>query len=247
MSLFTESEVNSVEKNNLIRDLNRVYDVISNASKFKNGYFALESIISGIDERCKQYSTASKKAIKCDIVDGAIESTSFDQLAENFKEKMKNKTPPNDSLVFTPLTINSDLEVFDLEEYSTDELEAMQANFPSWASAAEGTKEAKRGKNAMKEVAAFYQQQTDAIEYMKSFMSQFEDFENGIVNFRDNGIQQVKNNIPYIENVHYNAVYNFTVKKLPLPDYVNVGGKSIKFVKKQSDFIKKAINELVMN
>ena len=236
--LFQENKTFSAEKNNIIRDANRIYYIISSAGRFRTNYSDLAPIIDGINNRCKQYTKTSVRAIKCDVVDGVIASLSFDDLGQKLKQKLAKKEMPVVGLQYTSLLESNDISDVELNEYQTDEIDVMQSVLPP--ASAKITREMK------KEIKQFIQQQTSAIEYLKSFVSDFDDFETRMVNYRQDAIKIMNNNIPFLENLHYKHVYDFVVKKIELPQSVTVDGISIPFNKSQKEFLKTAINKLVL-
>lgn len=220
----------SPEKSNLLSDINRMYEVVSCAAKFKTHYDDVINVISGIDSRMSQYNSIGKNAVKCDIIETVIKSLNFDKMGEELKTKIKSKSKPMSGLQFVPII--SSLNEFSLDAYQQDEIKDMFANLPE-----DGSKKKKASK--------FLDAQRRAINYMKQYVNDFEFFEKGLIKRRTAIISSVESNIPYLINEHYKVVYKtMTEDGYSIPSSITVGDKEIPFVNKQRDFIKGAINEL---
>lgn len=226
----------SPEKNNVITDLNRIYESISSAGKFRKNYDSLMDVISSLNSRCKQYSTLSRTAIKCDVIDNLIASINYDKLSAELAEKIRKEAKPEVGLQWAD--INGSLSDINLESFSTDEIEGMKISLPE--------PEAKKSK---KEIYAFSGYQKRAINTTKSFLSDFDYFENELQKKRDSITNQFMLNIPYLVNEHYKIVYNAMTsdENYSFPEKITINGIDVPFAKKQKEFLKNAVKTICEN
>ena len=229
--LYEASTDFSAEKNNLIADINRLYEVVSSSERFKTNYDDIMHVIDGLNSRMTQYSDVGKNTIKCDIADMVYATVDFDKLAEELKTKIRAKTKPLVGTQWIPIE-QSISDITPIDAYQQDELEDMRLNLPQ----------------EKKKARKFLDAQHRAINYMKQYVSDFDFFEKNLQRRRESIVGTMTNNIPYIVNEHYKVVYKvLTDKSFVLPEYVSIDGVQIPFKNKQKEFIKEAIVELCKN
>ena len=221
----------STEKNNLIADINRLYEVVSSSEKFKTNYDDIIHVIDALNSRMAQYTDAGKGTVKCDIADMVYATIDFNKLAEELKTKIRAKTKPLVGTQWIPIE-QSISDITPIDTYQQDELEDMRLNLPQ---------ERKKAKK-------FLDAQHRAINYMKQYVSDFDFFEKSLQRRRESIVGTMTNNIPYIVNEHYKIVYKaITDKASKLPEFVEIDGVQIPFKNKQKEFIKEAIVKLCEN
>ena len=226
----------STEKNNVITDLNRIYESISSAGKFRKNYDSLMDVISSLNSRCKQYSVLSRVAIKCDVIDNLLASINYDKLSTELVEKIKNKSKPDVGLQWAD--INGSLSDINLDPFQTDEIEGMKISLPP--------PDAKKNK---KEIYTFSGYQKRAINITKTFLTDFDYFENELQKKRDSITTQFMLNIPYLVNEHYKVVYKAITSdsEYTFPERITINGIDVKFEPKQKEFLKGAVKALCEN
>lgn len=223
------SEENSPEKNNVINDLNRIYEVVSSAGKFKTNYDDVVNVIDAMNKRCNQYSLVGKNAIKCDIIDGIVNGINFDALNKELERKINAKSKPSVGMQWNPLT--SYLLDMSIEPYQMDELESMRLY---------------SGITGKKETKKFINSQKRALAYMSEFINSFDYFESGLQKRREKFISEFDKNIPFLVNEHYKVVYNsMTVgSNYTMPAEITFDGITVPFTPKLGDFLKGAIKSI---
>lgn len=236
-TLFEEDESYSQEKNNLIRDLNRVHLAISNAGIFSQSYDTIVNggIISGIQERCEDYVKRGKYSVLCDVVDGVIQSLNFNELADTAKKNIHNKVLPSNTLKYRSLP---SLDEYDIEEYDTDSIVNMWSNIPTSKTMT---------KKAIKDAHEYSKYKKISEQYIHAFMDQFDNFESDLNKYRIDAIEIMKSNVPYIANEYYRQIFNATQKHQKLSDIISINGINVKFYKTQTEFLKNAIKNLILN
>jgi len=236
MKLFIQNSEFSPTKNNLIQELNSVYENISHAGKFKLAYSGFingeQGVIHNIQNLCSNYVVTSKKAILCDICEGVINQISFTDLSNELKQKIKNKTVPRTDLTYKNLL---KLDDYDIDEFDTDYIVNMRDTLPEKETADK------------KELKQYVIARNNAITYLKQFLKNFDKFETDLINYRVKVITQMMNNIPYLVNEHYKIVYNNITKKEILPSTITVNNITMPFNNKLSDFLKTSVQELILN
>lgn len=227
------SESNSKEKNNVINDLNRIYETISSVGKFKDNYDDMLNVISALNQRMSQYSALSHNSIKCDVIDNVISAINFDELGTAFTKKINDGTQPVVGLQWTP--INFSISEIDLSPYQLDEIEAMRMTISKG-----NTKSKKR------ELKNLMDCQSRAITYLRDYLNDFNYFENNLQRRRDAITTALLNNVPFLVNEHYKIAYKSMIsgnKNTP-PESITFEDITIPFTPKLKDFVKGAINSL---
>lgn len=227
----------SPEKINVITDLERIRSMVESAGKFRTNYDDLLNVISGLNSRCSQYSTASRIAIRCDVIDNVISLVNFDELSTQLNNDIIEKAKPKMGLQWLPLTTH--LTDLSLDNYQMDEIESMKLYLPP-----EGTKLTKKNK---KDVVKFLDAQRRAVDYSTQFLNEFSYFEDTMQSRRDTLAKEVLSNIPYLVNEHYKEVYKYMMKngEYTIPEKITIEtGLEIPFKNKQSEFLKGAIKTI---
>lgn len=235
MSAFKESENFSPQKNELIRSLNSINEIIGSAGVFKTNYKnVINGFIPSINEQMKAYVIASKKAICCDIIDTVLDNTDFEKYKEWFSEKWKEKKPLQEQHKWNTLGISNVTDA-DMIPYDEEDVVNMISVFP------EDEQNLSR-----KDIKNFLKYQKLAVSYEQDFLNEFDHFENSMQKYREMIVMNMLNNIDVIADVHYEEALKLTKHKdAKAPETVNIAGYTVPFIKKQNEFIKSAVKTII--
>ena len=196
-----ESEEFSPQKNELIRSLNSINEIISSAGVFKENYAkVINGFIPSINEQMKLYASVAKKAISCDIIDAVIDAIDFDKYKAWFSEKW-NKKEDADVHPWNSLGVSNIIDA-EIVEYDDEDVLNMQSVFP----------ENETNPNP-KELKKFFKYQKEAIEYENSFLKEFTRFENSLQKYREIVVQNMINNVDCLADAHYKEAIKISKHK----------------------------------
>jgi len=208
--------------------LENVQELISHPGKFNNAYNLLidtsSGPIAGLIEHCHNYSENGKKAVKLEIVESVIGSINYPKLAEELKIKIRNNEIPTD-VEYNEIP---DINVYDIDEFDSEVFVNLWNSFP----------------NSEKEMRKFIKAQSEVNSYIENYLENFEKFEDSLCDYRQRVIDVMMTNVPHIVNEHYKYAHKIT-KKIEVPETINVMGKTVKFYRKQKEFINKTVKTLI--
>ena len=174
---FVEDQSFSPMKNSIIDQSSRIYEIVSNASKFKKYYNELvNNIIDSMNNQCASYERNSKKSIKIDIYDNVMESINWDGLQKQLVDDLKR----NRSVRDTNLTWHDigDLNSFVIEKYDIDPIINMYSNY---------------GEESVKEYAKYMK---EAINNLNEIRTYIDEFEQGLCDYRSNAVRIILEKTP---------------------------------------------------
>ena len=164
---FKEHQSFSPMKNNIIDQSSRIYEIISNATKFKKYYNELvNNIIDSMNNQCSSYVRNSKKSINIDIYDNVMNCIDWNALQNKLVKDLKsNKDIENLNTEWTDI---GDVTEFDIEHYDIDPIINMYSNY---------------GVDSVKEYAKYMK---EAINNLREVKNNVDEFEQGLCEYRKN-------------------------------------------------------------
>lgn len=231
---FEENQSFSPMKNNIIDQSSRIYEIVSDASKFKKYYNELiNNIIDSMNNQCASYERNSKKSIKIDIYDNVMESINWDGLQKQLVDDLKR----NKSVRDTNLTWHNigNMNSFVIEKYDIDPIINMYSNY---------------GEESVKEYAKYMK---EAINNLNEIRTYIDEFEQGLCNYRSNAVRIIlEKNIPILYEIHYKYVKdimngkkkkNATLRDEPANVVLN--GINIELKRSQKEFFTTSLKKLI--
>lgn len=185
---FVEDQSFSPMKNSIIDQSSRIYEIVSDASKFKKYYNELvNNIIDSMNNQCASYERNSKKSIKIDIYDNVIESINWDGLQKQLVDDLKrNRSVRDIDLTWHDI---GNTNSFSIEKYDIDPIINMYSNY---------------GEESVKEYAKYMK---EAINNLNEIRTYIDEFEQGLCNYRSNAVRIIlEKNIPILYEIHYKYV-----------------------------------------
>ena len=228
---FKEHQSFSPMKNNIIDQSSRIYEIISNATKFKKYYNELvNNIIDSMNNQCSSYVRNSKKSIKIDIYDNVMNCIDWNALQNKLVGDLKsNKTIESTNSKWTDI---GDVTEFDIEHYDIDPIINMYSNY---------------GVESVKEYAKYMK---EAINNLREVKNNVDEFEQGLCEYRKNAVKTILDkNIPLLYNIHYNYVKSLLNKKRTgtKNEKVIINGIKLELIKSQKEFFTSSLKKLICN
>lgn len=241
---FKEQESFSPMKNNIIDQSSRIYEIISNAAKFKKYYNELvNNIVDSMNNQCCSYERNSKKSIKIDVYDNVMENIDWNGLQNKLVTDLKqNKNVVGDeNLIWNDI---GDVKGFSIEKYDIDPIINMYSNY---------------GEESVKEYAQYMK---EAINNLNEVGSSIDEFERCLCDFRTNAIKIIlEKNIPVLYEIHYKYVKNLMNKKKGKRrlngdsnggsggdgESVVLNGIKIELKRSQKEFFTSSLKKLIVN
>lgn len=230
---FVEDQSFSPMKNSIIDQSSRIYEIVSDASKFKKYYNELvNNIIDSMNNQCASYERNSKKSIKIDIYDNVMESINWDGLQKQLVNDLKR----NRSIRDTDLTWHDigNTNSFVIEKYDIDPIINMYSNY---------------GEESVKEYAKYMK---EAINNLNEIRTYIDEFEQGLCNYRSNAVRIIlEKNIPILYEIHYKYVKDImkgkknTSSRVDEPKNVVLNGINIELKRSQKEFFTTSLKKLI--
>jgi hypothetical protein len=223
--LFLESDEYSDFKNSSMRDLTRIYSGILEEEVFRNNYDELlNHIIMGLNSQAAIYIPATKSAVRKDSLDLILDvylPGEMEEYQKALKENIQNNRPPTFSEKYENLPPFPELEL----EFDDDAIINLYEASPK----------------------KFEKYQRKAFSALSNFVEDIDTLEETATNYRTRLVQTLKNNIPYLLELHYAYVYDVKNKKEDIKNekFVDVDGVSIRLYASQKEFLTNAIKTLV--
>ena len=230
---FVEQQSFSPMKNNIIDQSSRIYEIVSNAAKFKKYYNELvNNIIDSMNNQCVSYERNSKKSIKIDIYDSVMESIDWNELQKQLVNDLKrNKRIRDMDLMWHDI---GDVNSFTIEKYDIDPIINMYSNY---------------GEESVKEYVKYMK---EAINNLSEIRTYIDEFEQGLCNYRANAVRIIlEKNVPVLYEIHYRYVKNIMDKKNSSYGEQNDGssvmlnGVSIELKRSQKEFLASSLKKLI--
>lgn len=233
---FVEDQSFSPMKNSIIDQSSRIYEIVSDASKFKKYYNELvNNIIDSMNNQCASYERNSKKSIKIDIYDNVMESINWDGLQKQLVDDLKrNKSVRDTNLTWYDI---GNTNSFVIEKYDIDPIINMYSNY---------------GEESVKEYAKYMK---EAINNLNEIRTYIDEFEQGLCNYRSNAVQIIlEKNIPILYEIHYKYVKDIMKGKKKKnsttgDESANVvlNGINIELKRSQKEFFTTSLKKLICN
>ena len=230
---FEEQQSFSPMKNNIIDQSSRIYEIVSDAAKFKKYYNELvNNIIDSMNNQCASYERNSKKSIKIDIYDSVMESIDWNELQKQLINDLKrNKRIRDMDLMWHDI---GDVNSFTIEKYDIDPIINMYSNY---------------GEESVKEYVKYMK---EAINNLSEIRTYIDEFEQGLCNYRANAVRIIlEKNVSVLYEIHYRYVKNIMNKKNTSHDEPNerssvmLNGISIELKRSQKEFLTSSLKKLI--
>ena len=225
---FKESESFSPMKNNMIEQSSRVYEILTDAGKFKSHYNDLvNNIIDSMNSQCRSYERNSKKSIMVDVYDNVIENIDWSALQNSLATDLKGGKQPKDIGEWVDI---GNVDDYHIEQYDIDPIVNMYSNY---------------GEDSVKEYAKYMDEAIDNLNEMRTYI---DDFEQDLCNFRSKAVKIIlEKNIPLLYNIHFRYVNDLMRKKKNITDKVSIRGVEINLKKSQKEFICSSLKKLIIS
>jgi len=226
--MFEEEEQNSDYKNELIRSLNNIAELIDHPGRFKSSYNLLINTehgpIGAMIKQSQNFEFSGKRTVKAEIKEAVLKNIDYVKLSKELASKIKNKQPPT-TIKYKELP---DLDQEAIGEFDTGIFVNIWDSLPE---SSEGMPLYNKNKSAAK-------------GFLKYYLSRFSSFENNLCKRRDASIKIMNDNLPHIVAEHYKAAHAI-IGGSPPPESIKVMGVGVKFHKKQKDFIECAVKSII--
>ena len=224
---FKEDSSYSPMKNNIIEQSARIYEIITNASKFKKYYNDLvNNIIDSVNNQCRSYERNSKKSIKADIYDIVVDTIDWTNLQNMLATGLKTGKKPIDNK--SKWVDIGDVNSYHIEKYDTDPIINMYSNY---------------GEETVKEYSRYMDEAVDNLNELKNYI---DDFEQSLCNYRTNAVKIIlEKNVPLLYNIHFKYVNDLMHKKKNIENKVMINGVEIELKKSQKEFICSSLKKLI--
>ena len=254
--MFKENKAYSPMRNNVIEQSARIYEIISDARKFKTYYNDLiNNVIDSLNSQCRTYVRNSKMSINVDVYDMVMERVNWNELQTRLVNNLKAKKCLQDVLKedFKGLSNGStgdgersekslelkwhslgDLSGYNIEEYDYEPIINMYSNY---------------GEDMLKDYVRYMKEATNSLKDLENDVAEYE---KDLCAYRDLAVKIVLNkNLPVLYAIHYGYVKklmdagkNKSVSE-GKREIVKLDGVELELKRSQKEFISSSLKKLI--
>ena len=254
--MFKEDKRYSPMRNNVIEQASRIYEIISDAGKFKTYYNDLiNNVVDSLNSQCRSYVRNSKKSINIDVYDCVMERINWSELqsrlATNLKankslqevlnedfsglsnstsiEREEGKSGPLD-LKWHKL---GDLSDYSIELYDYDPIINMYSNY---------------GEETLKDYVRYMKEATTNLKDLEANVAEYE---KDLCAYRDSAVKIVlSKNLPVLYAIHYGYVKKLMSEnkgkgKNNGKEVIKFDGVELELKRSQKEFIVDGLKKLI--